>query len=317
MNERIAFLGLGSMGFPMARRLLDAGCALTVYNRTRARAVDLLAESSNAPNGADVAGPPGVVIAEQPADAARGLGEGGAAAIAVTMLSDDAAAEEIALGAAGLVANLRPGAIHLSCSTISVALSRRLAAAHAAAGQGYVAAPVLGRPEAAAAGKLFILAAGAAKALARCQPLLAALGQRTFVLGDDPALANTAKLVCNFLIASVIESLGEGLALAEGSGIPAPQCVEILTSTLFGAPIYKTYGNLIAEGRFAPAGFKLPLGFKDIRLVLAAAEAVEVPMPIASLVRDHMLAALARGQHDLDWSSFVREMPRSGNPPTS
>jgi 3-hydroxyisobutyrate dehydrogenase-like beta-hydroxyacid dehydrogenase len=300
----------------MAGRLLASGVELTVYNRSRERAADLAAA------GAAVAGEPaeavrGIDGAGTADGAARTDGAGGAhgAGIAVTMLSDDAAVEQVALGAAGLVSSLPAGAIHVSCSTISVALSRRLAAAHAAAGQGYVAAPVLGRPEAAAAGKLFILAAGAAETLARCGPLFEALGQRTFVLGDDPVLANTAKLVCNFLIASVIESLGEGLALAERSGIPAPQCLEILTETLFSAPIYKTYGNLIAAGSFEPAGFKLPLGFKDIRLAIAAAEAVEVPLPIASLVHDHMLAALARGQHDLDWSSFVRELPRSSRQP--
>jgi 3-hydroxyisobutyrate dehydrogenase-like beta-hydroxyacid dehydrogenase len=299
MNERIAFLGLGSMGLPMARRLLASGLDVIGYNRSGGPAAELAAA--------------GAAMAEQPADVARGLD--GAGMIAFTMLSDDAAVEQVALGAAGLASSLPAGSIHVSCSTISVALSRRLAAAHAAAGQGYVVATVLGRPEAAAAGKLFVLAAGETGALERCLPLLEVLGQRTFVLGDDPVLANTVKLVCNFLIASVIESLGEGLALAEGSGVPARQCLEVLTETLFSAPIYKTYGNLIAEGRFEPAGFKLPLGLKDIRLALAAAEAVLVPMPIASLVRDHMLAALARGQQDLDWSSFVRDMPRPGRQP--
>jgi 3-hydroxyisobutyrate dehydrogenase-like beta-hydroxyacid dehydrogenase len=226
------------------------------------------------------------------------------------MLSDDAAVEQVAFGDGGLVFSLPRGAIHVSCSTIGVALSRRLAEAHARAGQGYAVATVLGRPDAAAAGKLFVLAAGEEGALARCRPLLAALGQRTFELGSDPVVANTVKLVCNFLIASVIESLGEGLALAERSGIPARQCLEVLTETVFSAPIYKTYGNLIAEGRFEPPGFKLPLGFKDIRLVLAAAESALVALPVASLVHDHMLAALARCQQDLDWSSFVREISR-------
>ncbi|HVR08501.1 MAG TPA: NAD(P)-dependent oxidoreductase [Thermoanaerobaculia bacterium] len=298
MTTRVAFLGLGSMGLPMARRLLAAGLPVTVWNRTRRRAEELAAPAGLAPGSA--------TVVDHPADVAQGAG---GELVAFTMLADDAAVEQVALGAGGLVSALPAGAIHVSCSTIGVALSRRLAEAHARAGQGYVVATVLGRPEAAAAGKLFVLAAGAEPALVRCRPLLHALGQRTMELGDDPVAANTVKLVCNFMIAAVIESLGEGLALAERSGIPARQCLEVLTETVFGAPIYKTYGSLIAEGRFEPAGFKLPLGFKDVRLVLAAGEAVQVPLPVASLVRDHMLAALARGQQDLDWSSFVREVP--------
>jgi 3-hydroxyisobutyrate dehydrogenase-like beta-hydroxyacid dehydrogenase len=295
MSTRVGFIGLGGMGTSMARRLLGAGFTVAAYNRTRRRAEELAAE--------------GATVAAQPADVARG-GDG-ASLVAITMLSDDAAVEDVTFGDGGLVASLPAGAIHLSCSTISVALSRRLAGAHAAAGQGYVAAPVLGRPEAAAAGKLFVLAAGEDGALDRCRPLFEALGQRTFVLGADPALANTIKLICNFLITSVIESLGEALALSERSGIPSRQCLDLLTETLFSSPIYKTYGNIIIEDRFEPAGFKLPLGLKDIRLVLAAAEAVQTPLPIASLVRDHMLGALARGQQDLDWSSFVRYLPRA------
>jgi 3-hydroxyisobutyrate dehydrogenase-like beta-hydroxyacid dehydrogenase len=297
MDTRVGFIGLGSMGLPMARRLLAAGFTVTVFNRTRRRAEEL------APEGAS--------IAERPSDVARGAhGADTAGLVVLTMLSDDAAVEQVALGAEGLVASLPPGAIHLSCSTIGVALSRQLAEAHARAGQGYVVATVLGRPDAASAGKLFVLAAGEEGALARCRPLLEAIGQRTFELGADAVVANTVKLICNFLIASVIESLGEGLALAERSGIPPRRCLEVLTETVFSAPIYKTYGSLIAEERFEPAGFKLPLGFKDIRLVLAAAESALVALPVASLVHDHMLAALARGQQELDWSSFVREVSR-------
>jgi len=295
MSMRIGFIGLGGMGMAMARRLLGAGFAVAAYNRTRGRAEELAAE--------------GAAVAESPEAVARG-GDGAGLAV-VTMLSDDGAVEQVAFGDGGLVAHLPAGAVHVSCSTIGVELSRRLAEAHAAAGQGYVAAPVLGRPEAAGAGKLFVLAAGDSGAVERCRPLFEALGQRTFVLGTDPALANTAKLICNFLITAVIESLGEALALSERSGIPSRQCLDLLTETLFAAPIYKTYGNMIVEDRFEPAGFKLPLGLKDIRLVLAAAEAVQSPLPVASLVRDHMLGALARGQQDLDWSSFVRYLPRA------
>ena len=191
-------------------------------------------------------------------------------------------------------------------STISPALSERLAQAHAQAGQSYVAAPVLGRPEAAAAAKLFILAAGPADALATCRPLFDALGQRTFILGDNPPAANVVKLSCNFLLAAAIESLAEAFAWTRKSGIDPQVYLELLTSTLFTAPVYKTYGRLIAEEAYEPAGFKMPLGLKDIRLALAAAETAAVPLPMASLIHDHMVSALALGFENLDWSALGR-----------
>ena len=209
-------------------------------------------------------------------------------------------------GEAGLLASLPQGAIHVSMSTISVALSERLAAAHASAGQRFVAAPVLGRPDAAAAAKLFVVAAGAPEAVAACRPLFEAVGQRTFHIGDQPPLANLVKLSGNFLLASVIEALGEAVALVAKAGVDRRQYVDLLTSTLFAAPAYKTYGGLIAEQRFEPAGFAAPLGAKDIRLTLAAAEDLRVPMPLASLLRDRFLALLAQGGEALDWSAIAR-----------
>jgi 3-hydroxyisobutyrate dehydrogenase-like beta-hydroxyacid dehydrogenase len=197
------------------------------------------------------------------------------------------------------------GATHISMSTISVALSRRLAEEHARRGQQYIAAPVFGRPEAAAGGKLFIAAAGAHDVVEHCRPVLEAMGQKVFVLGDKPEMANVVKLSGNFLIATVIESLGEAIALARKYDIDPHAYVDFLTNTLFSAPVYKTYGSIIADEKYTPAGFKMRLGLKDVRLALAAAESVDAPLPIASLIRDHMLTALARGMEDMDWSSIA------------
>jgi len=211
----------------------------------------------------------------------------------------------VSLGAGGLVASLRPGATHVSSSTISVALSERLAAAHAAAGQRYAAAPVFGRPDAAAAAKLFVVAAGGPQVLEPLLPLFAAIGLRTFVVSEQPHTANLVKLSGNFLIASVIESVGEAVALVAKAGVDRSQYVDILTSTLFAAPAYQTYGGLIARQEFEPAGFAARLGLKDIRLVLAAAEQLQVPLPVASLLRDRLLTLVATGGGDLDWSALA------------
>jgi 3-hydroxyisobutyrate dehydrogenase-like beta-hydroxyacid dehydrogenase len=222
------------------------------------------------------------------------------------MPADDAALEGIVFGDEGVIASLGRGAIHISMSTISVALSERLAAAHAEAGQRFVAAPVFGRPEAAAAAKLFIVAAGAPDAVEACVPLFEAIGQKTFVIGDEPRAANLVKLSGNFLIASTIEALGEAMALVAKAGVDRRRYLDVLTSTLFTAPVYKTYGALIAEGKFEPAGFAAPLGQKDIRLTLAAAEALCVPMPLGSLLRDRFLTLLAHGGDTLDWSAIAK-----------
>ncbi|HEV2246115.1 MAG TPA: NAD-binding protein, partial [Terriglobia bacterium] len=178
--------------------------------------------------------------------------------------------------------------------------------AHAEAGSQFISAPVFGRPEAAEAAKLVVVAAGPAGSIEKCQPLFDAMGQRTFVVGDEPPTANAVKLAGNFLILCVIESLGEAYALLRKSGVEPEQFLEIMTSTLFSAPVYKIYGKLIADEQFLPAGFKLPLGLKDVSLVLAAAADARAPMPVASLVRDHILAAIARHGEELDWSAFSK-----------
>jgi 3-hydroxyisobutyrate dehydrogenase-like beta-hydroxyacid dehydrogenase len=224
----------------------------------------------------------------------------------VTMLADDAAVEGVTLGDAGVVATLPAGALHVSASTIGVATAERLTAAHGAAGQSFVAAPVFGRPEAAAARKLVIVAAGAPDALDDAAPLFAALGQRTVRFGDTPSAANLVKVSGNFLIASAIEALGEAVALVTKAGVDRRQYLDMLTTTLFAAPVYQSYGAIIADERWEPAGFAAPLGLKDVRLALAAGETLRVPLPLASLLRDRFLELLARGDAHLDWSAIAR-----------
>lgn len=283
---KIAFLGLGNMGSHMARHLLHAGHDVTVWNRTPSKADGLRAQ------GAKVGKSTGETVKDAEA--------------VITMLADDHAVESAVLHSGGVLDHLPRGAVHISMSTISVALSQKLAQEHGKRGQQYVAAPVFGRPEAAEAGKLFVVAAGEESAVERCKPLLEALGQRVFVIGDKPEMANVVKLSGNFLIASVIESLGEAIALTRKYGIDPHDYVEFLTNSLFAAPVYKTYGGIIAEEKYQPAGFKLRLGLKDVRLALAAAEAVDAPLPFASVVRDHMLTAIGHGMEDMDWSSTAK-----------
>lgn len=280
---RIGLIGLGQMGTGIAANLLKAGHELTVYNRTRAKAEAFASE--------------GAKVADHIADACRGDA-------VITMLSNDDAVENAVYGDGGVLASLPKGAIHVSSSTISVALSKRLAEQHAARGQRYVAAPVFGRPEAAAAAKLFIVAAGSPEAVKTAMPVFDAIGQRTFTVSEDAPAANIIKLSGNFLIASVIESLGEAMALVGKAGIDKHQYLELLTSTLFGAPIYKTYGTLIADEKFSPPGFAAPLGLKDVRLTLAAGDDLRVPLPLASLLRDRYLTLLANGGDNLDWSAI-------------
>lgn len=278
---KIGFLGLGQMGHGMAANLIKAGHEVTLYNRTREKAVGL---------DAPIAATPGQAVAGKD--------------VVFTMLSNDAALEAVLQGPDGILANLPAGALHVSASTISVATAEALAQAHEKAGQKFISAPVFGRPDAAAAAKLFIAAAGAPEDIARVQPLFDVIGQRTFVMSETPAHANLVKLSGNFLIVSVIEALGEALALVGKGGVDKKAYIELLTSTLFNAPIYKIYGNILLEQKFEPPGFAAPLGQKDIRLVLAAAEALNVPLPLASLFRDRFLTLMANGGENLDWSAI-------------
>jgi 3-hydroxyisobutyrate dehydrogenase-like beta-hydroxyacid dehydrogenase len=282
---KIGFIGIGHMGEGLARRLIGAGFSLVVFNRTRSRAEALAAL--------------GATVADSPGDAAAD------AEVVITMLADDHAVEATIFSPGNVIDRMPQGAIHLSASTISVDLSRRLAAAHREKGQSFVAATVFGRPDAAAAGKLFVVAAGPHDQVDRCQAIFASIGQKMFMAGEDAPNANVIKLAGNFMITAVIESLAESFALAKKHGIDPHLLLDVLTSSLFAAPVYATYGNIIADEKYDPPGFRLPLGMKDNSLVLQAAQAASVPMPLASLVHDHFVTAMATGLGDFDWAAIA------------
>jgi 3-hydroxyisobutyrate dehydrogenase-like beta-hydroxyacid dehydrogenase len=284
---RIGFVGIGSMGEGMARNLLNAGHQITIYNRTAERTRGLVKE--------------GARLASHPSEAASG------AEVLITMLSDDQAVESVLLEERhGILKSLSSQATHLSMSTLSPAFSRMLTNWHSQHGQHYVSAPVFGRPPAAAAAKLWIVAAGKASDIERCQPLLEAMGRGVSVVGEEPWKANLFKLAGNFLIASMVEACGESFTLLRKAGIDHRQFLEVMNGALFQSPLYDLYGRIIAEENFNPAGFKLKLGLKDMRLALQAAEQLAVPMPLGSLIRDHMIGAMAKGFEEEDWSAFTK-----------
>lgn len=273
----IGFIGLGNMGGAIAARLIAAGHAITVWNRSPE---------------------PARRLAERGATVAATAREACAAPVVFSILSDDRAVREVLLEAALPASS---GTVHVNMATISPELSDELAARLSDQGCGYIAAPVLGRPDVAAAGKLNIVAAGASADLDRVQPLLDVIGQRTWRFGERAAQANVVKLAMNFMLAAAIESMGEAAALGSGYGIEPAALFALVSQTFFPGPVYQGYGGLIAAGRAEPAGFKARLGLKDVRLALAAAEAVNAPMPFASVVRDAMLEALAHGQGEKEF----------------
>jgi 3-hydroxyisobutyrate dehydrogenase-like beta-hydroxyacid dehydrogenase len=285
MGETIGFAGLGRMGSAMAKNLLDAGYDLRVWNRTRGKA----------PEGADEARTP------------RDLAEG--PRIVITMLADDAAVESVVFGPDGIITGLREGGIHVGMSTISMALSQRLAEEHRHRRQKFVAAPVFGRPDAAAAKKLWIVPGG--DGANDCAEIFAALGQGTFPMDSAPH-ASLAKLIGNFFLAMMIEGFGEAFALAEKAGLNPPTLADALTKIIFGgAPIPAGYAQRIAATTFEPAGFAMALGLKDVTLAQEAARSLNVSLPLASLARDHMLASLAKGRQGWDWggaAAILREL---------
>lgn len=293
--EKVAFIGLGAMGRPMAANLLTKGWPVTVFNRTRDKAEGL---------------PAACTVAPTVADAAKG------ADAVITMLADDKATEDVAFDLDGILANLPAGGIHVAMSTIGVACSRRLAEAHAAIGQGYLAAPVFGRPDAAAAGTLWIVAGGPPDVLERCRPLLDAMGQGVFHVSEAAEGANVVKLAGNFTIAAMLQTLSEAFALVGKHGLDPQQFLDIVNGTLFRSPLYETYGGLCLNQGSEP-GFTLRLGLKDVSLVLAAGAGAAVPMPSASLVRDTLLSGMARGLGEEDWTALARVVTANAGLPVS
>ncbi|HTS70874.1 MAG TPA: NAD(P)-dependent oxidoreductase [Terriglobia bacterium] len=281
----LGFIGLGAMGDPMARNLIKAGHGLKVYNRTRRRAEALAAL--------------GATTVETPAAACS-------AGVVATMLFDDASVESVVFGDDGILNGLPRGGVHISHATISTHLSRRLTEAHRLRNQLFLSAPVFGRPDAALAARLLVVAAGPPEAVERCRPALEAIGRKLIVIGPDPVAANTFKLGGNFLIASMIETLGEAFALLRKSGVDPGTFLDIMVGSFFQSPVYENYGKIIAEQRYEPPGFKLRLGLKDVRLMLAAGEEAGAPLPIASLIRDNLISGVAQGLGELDWSAVAR-----------
>lgn len=286
-SQPIGFIGLGKMGAAIAGNLLKAGYRLQVYNRTSEKAAGLVAE--------------GATLAHSPHDTAE---HGG---IVITMLANDQALEHVVLGDPEFIERLGPNGVHLSMSTVSPRLARRLAEQHRRFGVEYVAAPVFGRPEAAAARKLWICLSGSPMSKQRVRPILDSVGQGTFDFGEEPAAAHVVKLAGNFLLASAVESLAEALVLGEKNGIDRSKLADMLSSTLFACPAYQTYGRVIAQQRFRPAGFTVELGLKDIDLVLQTAADSTTPLPLAGLLHDRFLAAVAKGRGELDWASIWLE----------
>ncbi len=284
MAESIGFTGLGNMGQPMARNLLKAGFKLRVYNRNPSRAEPLVAQGAQQVSHPNEAVEPGSTV--------------------ITMVANDSALENVVLGENGLLEKLGPDGIHISMSTISPATARKLAELHEKQGSSYVAAPVFGRPQAAAAQQLWICVSGPPTAKERVLPILNALGQGVFDFGEEPGAANVVKLSGNFLIASAMEAMAEALTLAEKNGIDRSKVIEMFGQTIFSCPIYQNYGKAIAEKRYMPAGFYLSLGLKDVSLVLQTADSAKMPMPLASLLHDRMMAGIARGRGEMDWASL-------------
>ena len=286
---KIAFLGLGTMGLPMASNLLKAGYTVHVWNRSPSPVAMLAARGAQAAHSAH----------EAAADAD----------VVISILADDDAVRSIIVDGEVLAA-LKPGALHINMATISVALAKTLAQAHHEQRVHYLAAPVLGRVSVAEAGQLNILAAGDPQALATAQPLFDVLGQKTWICGTRPEQANAVKLAVNFMIASAIGTMGEVVALVQGHDVAKTEFLDLVTSTVFAAPVYKGYGDAIAHDRYEPAGFKLALGLKDVRLTLEAGERANVPLPIASALRDTHIESLAHGEGHLDWAALSRTAAR-------
>jgi 3-hydroxyisobutyrate dehydrogenase-like beta-hydroxyacid dehydrogenase len=289
---RVGFIGLGRMGQAMAARVLAGGHELTVYNRT--------------PEKADALAKEGATVARSIAAACEGC------EVVATMVADDAALEEVVLAPGGIRESLPKGAVHTASGTHGVAAIKTVAAAHGEAGQAFVAAPVLGRPEAAAAGQIGIVAGGREDAVDRCMPLFEAMGNRIFRAGSLPESASAIKLANNFVLGCAIEAIGEGISLVRKYDV-APQVFhQVLSEGLFAAPAYKTYGRIISDEDYDQVGFTVELALKDARLILAAADLADLPLPSANVYRDRLLTAAANGDEQKDWAIMARVQARSG-----
>jgi 3-hydroxyisobutyrate dehydrogenase-like beta-hydroxyacid dehydrogenase len=279
------------MGSAVAANVLRAGHEVAVWNRSPQKAQELVAR--------------GATLAATPKAAAEGR------EVVMTMLADDSALEQVLHGPDGLPQGLPRNSLHVSMSTIAVATADRVSALHAERAQRFLSAPVFGRPEAARAAKLYVVAAGDEADFKTASPLFSAVGQRAFHVGTTPSAANLVKLCGNFTILAAIETMAEGMALAEKGGISKRQYLEILTGSLFDTPVYRNYGAALVEERFKPAGFAAPLGLKDMRLVGQSAEALRVPMPVLNVLRDHLLQTIGTDGEDVDWSAIGRTVARN------
>ncbi|MCM3727840.1 NAD(P)-dependent oxidoreductase [Neobacillus cucumis] len=286
MVNEIGFIGLGNMGQPMVKNLIKAGYKVKVYNRTPNKAYEVVAAGAEQVNRpCNVVTPEGIVV---------------------TMVSNDQALEDMVFAPDGIGEKLGKNGIHLSMSTVAPETSRKIAQFHQEKGSFYIASPVFGRPEAAAAQKLWILSSGNKDARERVKPVQEAMGQRVFDLGEEPGNANVVKLGGNFMIMAAMEAMAEAFNLAEKNGMDRETVAEVYSSTLFNCTVYNGYGSMIAKKMFEPAGFQLALGLKDCNLVLNEANSTETPMPLANLVHNRLLASAAKGRGNLDWSALTK-----------
>ena len=286
----VGFIGLGLLGLPMARALARAGFPLRVYNRSPEKAASVEAL--------------GAIRVATPRETAEG-------GIVITVVADDRALLEVTAGEQGFLGSLGPGGVHVSCSTIAPSTARELARRHAERGEQYLGSPVFGRGDAAEAGALRICISGSAEAKARARPVLEALGQAIFDFGEEAQAANVVKLSGNFLIAAAVEAMAEAFTMAEKNGVPRQAIHDMMSQTLFACPIYQNYGRMIAQHDYTPPGFYLPLGLKDVQLFANVGYESRVPTPLAGIVRDRMLASLAKGREEMDWTSFALEVSES------
>ena len=286
MVNQIGFIGLGNMGQPMVKNLIKAGYKVKVYNRTPNKASEVVAAGAEQVN--------------RPCDVVTQDG------IVVTMVSNDQALEELIFGSDGIGETLGENGIHLSMSTVAPETSRKIAQFHQEKGSFYIASPVFGRPDAAAAQKLWILSSGNKEARERVKPVQESMGQHVFDLGDEPGNANVVKLGGNFMIMAAMEAMAEAFNLAEKNGMDRQTVAEVYSSTLFNCTVYNGYGSMIAKKMFEPAGFQLALGLKDCNLVLDEANSTKTPMPLANLLHNRLLSSAAKGRGNLDWSALTK-----------